>query len=371
VKANRKDAGVNKADLTDSLRQMIGSLPPGAPLPGQRTLCATHGVTTWLLNESLRNLEQEGLVEIRPRKGVFVRSTSAEPRHILRAIYLDRPGFGRYREFGVEALTAAASRHGAECRATHVPYEDWQGLGRLLESCRRDPRCVGAVLSGHVSPGVARLLEGVGQPWVLLGDGHSRVRLNRLPIVITDAFQGARLGTDLLLAEGCTALVLVNFFSEPAWPWVTEGRAGAFSALERHPDASVFLPQIDCVAEPRKFEQAAEQWLAEKGDERVGILCRGSHVFHVATSIRHMLSDRMEPLTVVQEYNLSLVRVPGVRYVFCSLMDVAEACLRRLDARRRGLDTPGPLLIPYALVDDAAGEREGENTEAAAFSGGL
>lgn len=63
--------------VTDELRRMIteGELLPGAAL-SEVTLAATFGISRTPVREALKQLQTEGLVEIRPRVGTFVATPS-------------------------------------------------------------------------------------------------------------------------------------------------------------------------------------------------------------------------------------------------------------------------------------------------------
>lgn len=62
------------APLLDRLRQLVlsGEYPPGSPLP-EIFLAEEFDVSRTPIREALKQLENEGLVEIRPRVGTFVR----------------------------------------------------------------------------------------------------------------------------------------------------------------------------------------------------------------------------------------------------------------------------------------------------------
>lgn len=63
--------------VLDALRTAIiaGQHPPGAPL-SEVGLAETHGVSRTPVREALKQLQIEGLVEVRPRVGTFVRAPS-------------------------------------------------------------------------------------------------------------------------------------------------------------------------------------------------------------------------------------------------------------------------------------------------------
>ena len=60
--------------LADMLRAQIadGDLPPGRPLPSQRTLIQEHGLARGTVARAINILVDEGLVVIVPGKGAYV-----------------------------------------------------------------------------------------------------------------------------------------------------------------------------------------------------------------------------------------------------------------------------------------------------------
>lgn len=84
------------APLLDRLRALVlgGDYPPGAPLP-ELFLAQEFQVSRTPIREALKQLENEGLVEIRPRVGTFVRQPSR--REIVELFEL---------KAGLEALAA-------------------------------------------------------------------------------------------------------------------------------------------------------------------------------------------------------------------------------------------------------------------------
>src|SRR5215470_10463710 len=66
--------------LAEALRAQIreGELPPGAPLPNQRKLAKTIGVTLTTLRQALELLEREQLIVRRHGLGTFVAAPSVD-----------------------------------------------------------------------------------------------------------------------------------------------------------------------------------------------------------------------------------------------------------------------------------------------------
>jgi DNA-binding GntR family transcriptional regulator len=75
LQARTEERAVNSREtLLDKLRKLVlsGEYPPGAPLP-ELFLAEEFEVSRTPVREALKQLENEGLVEIRPKVGTFVR----------------------------------------------------------------------------------------------------------------------------------------------------------------------------------------------------------------------------------------------------------------------------------------------------------
>ncbi len=340
-------------ELLTALRRLVSSLPPGTALPGQRDLCARFDVTTFTLHQTLRHLERENLIDVTPRKGIFVRGRTPAASRVVQLVYLDNPQAMRIREYGLASFVSVTSRQGTPCRAVHVAHEDLAGFRAVLSAAAKDASCPGVVVSGCVSGEVASYLAGVTHPWVLFGDGLSLRPLVEFPVVTGDGFQGGQLAAQRLLARGVERVVLVNFLTKPDWPWVCESRAGALSVLGERGGVEVFLPANDCVQSPLEFEREVQEWSRSAGHARVGILCRNRNVLHIATSIRRLFSNGETADLVLMDLEQHPLDLPGVDQVFCSMEDLAEVSLRRLAAMRYGMDAPGRVRVPYKVLPRA------------------
>jgi DNA-binding FadR family transcriptional regulator len=70
--------------IQDQIRALIGAghLPPGSKLPAEKELMVQLGVSRPTLREALRTMVGEGLLEVRPGRGTYVREpTSAAAIH--------------------------------------------------------------------------------------------------------------------------------------------------------------------------------------------------------------------------------------------------------------------------------------------------
>jgi len=77
--------------LADALRTEIisGACPPGSRIPSYRQLRDAHGVALNTAQAAIRMLATEGLVEIRPARGAYVRDNSDGDGRTLRAELAD------------------------------------------------------------------------------------------------------------------------------------------------------------------------------------------------------------------------------------------------------------------------------------------
>lgn len=125
--------GNGETPLLDRLRILVlsGEYPPGAPLP-ELFLAQEFQVSRTPVREALKQLENEGLVEIRPRVGTFVRQPTR--REIVELFEL---------KSGLEGLAA-----GLFARRGDVPELDAlrHNLAASAEAVRRGDRALYAVL---------------------------------------------------------------------------------------------------------------------------------------------------------------------------------------------------------------------------------
>jgi DNA-binding FadR family transcriptional regulator len=80
--ATGEDTHADRKRLAALIRADIetGKYPPGARLPSQRQLEQRHGAARNTVGAALRLLQAEGLVDIRPNSGAYVRDPQATPR---------------------------------------------------------------------------------------------------------------------------------------------------------------------------------------------------------------------------------------------------------------------------------------------------
>jgi GntR family transcriptional regulator, transcriptional repressor for pyruvate dehydrogenase complex len=132
-------------EIADRIRLLIldGTLPPGRPLPGERTLAARFGVSRGSIRDAFRMLETIGLLETRHGQGTFPRELDVNRlvaplasiltfQHDLREELLDVR-----RMFEPAVARAAAAR---------VTDDDLADLERILDTQRKKIRTGGSTI---------------------------------------------------------------------------------------------------------------------------------------------------------------------------------------------------------------------------------
>jgi len=96
--------------LADDLRSKIisGACPPGSRMPSYRQLREAHGVALNTAQAAVRRLAAEGLVEIRPASGAYVRDNTCDGDG--QALHAELAGLRAALRRSKEDLDAAESR---------------------------------------------------------------------------------------------------------------------------------------------------------------------------------------------------------------------------------------------------------------------
>jgi GntR family transcriptional regulator len=89
--AGAETDGYASRQLADALRAEInsGAYPPGSKIPSYRQLRDLHHVALNTVQTAIRILAAEGLVEIRPAQGAYVRDSAGGSRPTVRAELAD------------------------------------------------------------------------------------------------------------------------------------------------------------------------------------------------------------------------------------------------------------------------------------------
>lgn len=342
-----------------SLRALVGSATEGEALPTQRELCARWDVTTFKLNQALRELEREGLLNVVPRKGVFVSKKPVGGRRFVQVLYLDEPRLVRVNEYALSALLVAAADQHLDCRYAHIAAADSKALVAQLNQVAGQPDCIGVIVSGYVLDRSIQILVETALPFTVLGDVWNDTARDDLPVVCGNAFQGALLACEGLLDAGCTRVILLNVSGSPDRIWRREARAGALEATERI-DADVLL--VPCGEDDQSADSAIllmDQWLDKSPGEKTGVLCSGLHFLQQASFIRDHLELRSTPCAIsLIDVDPAILHVPNVGVVYCPISGIAKAAVTRLVAIRRGADAPGRFRMLFEAMQP---ERNGSN----------
>jgi GntR family transcriptional regulator len=149
--------------VAEDLRSKIadGELPPGAQLPSNAQLREIYSVSNTVIRDAMNQLRRDGLVIGQQGKGVFVRSTSAEPSTPDRA--LDRLA---------EDFTAAV----AVIESQPDGRQAFQAAAHLLASLRtaiRDARQLRASLALRITEDEKLSLAGLADRFSM-SRGHAQ-----------------------------------------------------------------------------------------------------------------------------------------------------------------------------------------------------
>lgn len=340
----------------DALRKLAGSIGRGGALPGQRDLSRQLGVSSHTIHRWLRELDAEGLVEVVPRKGVFVRDTSEADRFI-RLVCVRDSAWGVRASWGFEALMSATSRFHLRCQPEVVDTEDTVGFAKLIAKARGMRDCVGTVVVGEVPENFAPIIRASASPLVVLGDLHSERAFEDLPAVVGDLFQAGQLAVEHLLEAGCDRIVLVHHCNEPDWIWERETRAGALAAAELAPGCEVLLSR-QWSESAGAFEEEVRQWYAAHPG-RIGFSCLTYYTLPVILSARGRVPGADDAPVALIDTELTMLPPAGVQGVLCSQAKLAEVAIRRLTAIRRGVDAGGRIRVPFEFLSMPAVQSSG------------
>jgi DNA-binding GntR family transcriptional regulator len=155
----------DRAYYTVRERILRGQLPPGTAL-SRRKLAEELGVSFLPISEALQRLEQDGLLESRPRAGTRVRTPTAEEvrgRSVVRealeaeaaklccerATYQERLELRRMGE-QMDTLFARASEGRADIEFMYVVHQHHAGLHLRIADFARCPELKDAIEKNHV-----------------------------------------------------------------------------------------------------------------------------------------------------------------------------------------------------------------------------
>ncbi len=278
----------NRSDiLAEKLRQQIlhGRWPVGAPLPSTRQLAREHNVSPNTVHGVLRELSAQGLVELQPRRGRFVLSTSL-PEGSTAGRTVSQVGIVRpvrslddaekhdlWSTHIVEALEDVFISD--ELRLTLLSYvpTDSTWPERVLEQIDQ----IGADLAGLIcfmAPGVEPLLAKLTSrnvPWVTINRPDASSTTN---FVTADNLAGGRAVGGLFADLGFRRVLLIGN-REPVF---SSGFEKITGAIQAYVTRGLPLGGIDVVGEAVSSQQTGYEivssYLADHPPPQ-GIFCIG------------------------------------------------------------------------------------------------
>lgn len=236
-----------------------GDLQPGDRLPPILDLCRDYSVSNITIRGALRHLTAAGLLETRPRSGVFVRE-NRPPAHELRgerviafiATAIQNPFFSDIIH-GVEEECHAA---GYRLMVANSNNEVEREVHHLQELSRQVAGMIIAPVTGYAHQQEYSALQRLGIPFVFV---DRRVEKLQAPLVASDNARGAYEAIRHLLEIGRREIVVL---SGPHTTSLEERVKGARQAMN---EAGLKLPAARVLTATRDDEAAAyttlKSWL--------------------------------------------------------------------------------------------------------------
>lgn len=162
--------------LADRLRRRIleGEFGPGERLPGNRELAAAYAVSVGSVREAIRELDAEGLVEVRPGSGTYVsRDIVVRSSRVPEERLLDRDEV----EELIEAREVLEPRLAAMAASRASPEQVeglWRALERMQESITDPPAFAEADVGLHMA-----IAEAAGNRFLMRATADIRALLRR------------------------------------------------------------------------------------------------------------------------------------------------------------------------------------------------
>jgi DNA-binding transcriptional regulator YhcF (GntR family) len=175
-----------RAEITDAIRRRIvsglhlGTLAHGDRLPSTRELSDEFGVTPRTVMAAYRDLEHEGLVELRPRSGIYVAATHASGGGMLTQLA----------SWVVEVLVQGLTRN-------VPPIEFPERVRRCLETLRLRAICVAGnrdqihSLCTELRADYGLETDGIELDQLSTPDDATRLALRRADVLVTVALHAA------------------------------------------------------------------------------------------------------------------------------------------------------------------------------------
>jgi DNA-binding LacI/PurR family transcriptional regulator len=237
--------------VADDIRARItgGEWTVGERLPAIPELCEIYQVSDITIRGALRYLTAQGVLETRPRSGVFVRSGQREPDGIeghrviaFVATAVQNPFFAEI----IHGLEEECHRAGFRLLVANSGNRVEREVQHLQELVHKVAGMVIAPVTGRDHQQEYIALERLGVPFVFV---DRRVEGIGAPLIASDNVQGAREATRHLIETGRTDLVVV------AGPHVT-------SICERISGIKMEFAEHGLVLEPTHILSAARDDVA-------------------------------------------------------------------------------------------------------------
>jgi len=258
------------ARVADDISERIksGELQPGEQLPAFPDLCRQYGVSNITIRGALRHLASTGLVETRPRSGVYVSASRSESHGVLGkslkgertiafiATAVQNPFFADI-IYGIEHECEAA---GYRLIVANSNDEIVREVKHLQELAHQVAAIIIAPVTGHAHQKEYEALQQLGVPFVFV---DRCVKTVSAPLVATDNEQGAYQATRHLMEIGREDFIVVTGPSSTSFDERLEGIERALG------EAGLTLDAARILTATRDDEAAAylalKNWLLTNG----------------------------------------------------------------------------------------------------------
>lgn len=202
LKLDRQSTQPLYQQLYDMIRHSItgGEMKPGEPLPSERELVSSLGITRPTLRQAFEQLEREGFVRRQHGVGTFVQDPSnwrPNTRVLSLGVIIWGTELSGYEKDLLGLLCAEAASHGMEIKTIHgkggyVPMRD---LGRRVADAGLD----GVIAFANLVEQNLQQLAELRVPKVIM---QQRARLNGTDHVVAESFRGVYDATRELVRLG-------------------------------------------------------------------------------------------------------------------------------------------------------------------------
>ncbi len=208
------------SDLAQVLRNdlALGAIGIGEALPSLRQLARQHGCTLAVAHAAIRRLEQDGIVECHPRRGLVLQRRPPAGRGGLHIGYLNLSGLlgeARPRSIMQEILEAGRSE-GVECTVASCRNQ----VDYVVQAAA-EMQAAAVILGGIPERSTWLALQQAGYPVVVDGDIQNQDPCEDVTMVWHDDHGAFRLSIEHLVAIGHRRLALLGIgnIAKPVSRW--------------------------------------------------------------------------------------------------------------------------------------------------------